>query len=494
MLAKSKLSKIAWKALATPVFTVAALGMSMPCARADEQITPHQIAVWKEWSYSLALQAASWGGPIVTMYALRHLDAIGSNAKACPNTIWRMEDISTPELSKEAGYVTPNVNVIYGFGFMDLRQEPIILEVPDSNNRYYMVEIVDMWTNAFAYVGGKSTGYKGGKFALVGPDWKGSLPIGVQRIDCPTPWVLLQPRVHIYVDGEIDLAGARKILQAIKPLGLAQFTGKPTPATPNYNYLAPTPVNPDLPVSAMNYKDPLQFWELLMAAMNENPPPQDQITALLPMFKPLGIDLGKPWDRSKLAPEILEVMKQAAQKIGPILARLPFGTVYRGAFIPPPTIGNPGTDYQTRAVIARVGLTANIPYESVYWMQTHDIEGNPLSGDKRYTMTFKEGIPFYEPGFWSITMYDSQNNYTIPNPINRYMLGSDTIGLKKNADGSFTIYIQKDSPGKDKESNWLPSPTGIFYLVPRSYAPKPEIIRILTDVKSWPIPTIVPVK
>jgi hypothetical protein len=112
-------------------------------------LAPGEVKAWKEWTYTLAVQAATWGGPLVTMYSLRYNDAVGAKAKARPNQIWRMENISTPELSKEAGYVTPNVNTVYGFGFMDLRREPIILSVPDSQGLYYMVEIVDMWTNAF---------------------------------------------------------------------------------------------------------------------------------------------------------------------------------------------------------------------------------------------------------------------------------------------------------------------------------------------------------
>lgn len=448
----------------------------------------------EEWLNSLCLQAATWGAPLITMYALRDRDAVGAYAKAKPNAIWRMEDISTPELSKESGYVTPNVNVIYGFGFMDLRKEPIILEAPDSNNRYYMIEIVDMWTNAFAYVGGKTTGYKGGKFALVGPGWNAPLPADVQKINCPTPWVLLQPRVHIYNKGQVDLTGAKAILNGIKVTGYSEFMGKPTLTVMNYNYPAPDPVDKDSSVSVLNYKDPLQFWEILSLAINENPPPKDQIAALLPSFKVLGIELGKPWDRSKLSPMVLASMKNAASKISDTLAHLVFGTLYKGAFIPPPSIGNAGADYMTRAVVARVGLTANIPYESVYWMYTLDANGSPLTGSKKYTMTFKEGIPFFEPGFWSITMYDAASNYTVPNPINRYMIGSDSSQLKKNSDGSFTIYIQKDSPGKDKESNWLPSPSSPFYLAPRSYAPKPQTIGILSDVNSWSVPALAPVQ
>lgn len=461
---------------------------------ADENFASAKTKSTKEWYDSLALQAATWGAPLVTMYILRHDDAVGPKAKAPPQTIWYMDNISTPELSKEAGYVTPNVNVIYGFGFMDLRKEPIIVEAPDSNGLYYMVEIVDMWTNAFAYIGGVSTGYKGGKFLLAGPGWKGETPAGVQRIDCPTPWVLLQPRVHIYNNGKTDLARAREVLKSIKPFGFMAYTGKQAVPSEKYDYPFAERTDTSQPVSALNYKDPLQFWEHLAIAMNENPPPQDQITALLPMFEPLGIVLGKPWDRTSILPEALEAMKEAAANIGGILAMLKFGTFHKGADFPPPSIGNPGNDYLTRAIIARVGLTANTPKEAIYWMYGMDSDGKQLTGDKKYTMTFTKELPYYTPGFWSITLYDATNNYTAPNPIDRYMLGSDTPDMKKSADGSFTIYIQKDSPGKDKESNWLPSPAGPFYLTPRAYAPKPEAIKILTDVNAWPVPTVDHVK
>ncbi len=422
-------------------------------------LTAAQSQAEDAWTYSLALQTANWGAPLVTMYDMRYLDAIGPARKASPNAIWRMENTSTPALSKESGYVTPNVNVVYGFGFLDLGPEPVILSVPDSKGLYYVVEIVDMYTNAFAYAGGKMTGYAGGKFALVGPGWKGQLPKGVRRIDCPTRWVLLQPRAHLYHDGKQDLARARQVLNEITTTGLADFEGKTPVKASTYDYPAPIVTNPDLPVSALDFKDPLQFWELLSVAMNENPPPKDQITALLPSFKPLGIELGKKWDRSNVSPAVLATMTKAVSAIAPMLAELPFGSHYQGAFIPAPTIGNSQSDYRTRAVIARIGLTANTPFEAVYWMYTVDSAAQPLTGAKRYTMTFKEGLPYIPPGFWSLTMYDATNNYTVPNKLNRYMLGSDTPKLKKNQDGSFTIYIQADDPEGDKEFELAPRPS-----------------------------------
>ena len=243
----------------------------------------------------------------------------------------------------------------------------------------------------------------------------------------------------------------------------------------------------------MNYKDPLQFWEILSAVINENPPPKDQITSVMPKYKPLGIELGKTWDRSKVDPIVLKAMKRAAEDIGPMLSNLPFGQVVNGWFMPGPTIGNSQTDYRTRAIIARIGLTANTPKEAVYYQGTLDSDGNQLTGAKRYTITFQKTPPYIAPGFWSLTMYDGSNNYTVPNELDRYFLGSDTP-MKTNKDGSLTIYIQKDNPGKDKEANWLPAPPGPFYLIPRAYAPGQAMVESLSNAKAYTPPPVVAVK
>jgi hypothetical protein len=399
-----------------------------------------------------------------------------------------MEDISTPELSQAAGYVTPNVNTLYGFGFLDLAAQPIILTVPDSNGRYYMVEIVDFWTNAFVYVGGGATGYKGGKFALVGPGWKGWLPPDVKRIDAPTRWVLIQPPVH--VAGRDDLPVAKAVLDAITVEGLAEAGGRKAPAAPAYHYAAPEFSDAKLPVSALAFKDPLQFWEILAEALIENAPPPDQVSALLPLFEPLGIVPGKPWDRSKIDPVVAEAMAEVAKGLGTTLALLPGATFRNGWRRSPPTIGDFGTDYLTRARTARNGLTANTPREAIYIGGFAGSDGKPLSGSNRYAVTFKVLPPFVEPGFWSLTLYDSANNYTVPNPINRYALGSDDKTLKLNADGSLTIYLQKDSPGPAKEANWLPAPSGHYYLLLRAYAPGEAPMRSQTEPDGFPLPPI----
>jgi hypothetical protein len=450
----------------------------------------------QQWVRALALQAAGYGAPIVAMYNLRSTVAFGSNASTGANKIWRIEDIATPAIAAKLGYVTPNVNVIYGFGFIDLAQQPIVLKVPDSHNRYYMVEAVDMWTNAFAYVGGTATGYKGGTFALVGPGWRGGLPAGVKRIDAPTRWVELQPRV--YVKDSADLGAAKAVLGAIQIEGLAEFERKAAPPSLAYHYVKPS-IDTKVASSSMQFTDPLQFWEILSAAMNENPPPEPEIESVLPQYRYLGIKLGTQWTPNSVSPAVREEMAQAASEIGPMLnATASFlGNVANGWVIPPANIGLYGADYVTRAVVAVIGLTSNTPNEAIYYQAYQDAAGHPLTGVKRYAITFKAPrsyLAVQSSGFWSMTMYDAVTSYTVPNRIDRYALGSND-SLKRNADGSFTIYVQHDDPGTRKESNWLPAPAGPFYLTLRVYAPSASLAKALADPATFAGPAaIVPVR
>jgi hypothetical protein len=456
--------------------------VSVSIARADEvsgqslQAPTDAVTNGGTWLFGLAQQAATYAVPIVAMYNLRAATSVGPDAKVSPNEIWRVDHITNPTIAAQAGYVTPNVNVIYGFGFMDLGQQPIILEAPDSEGRYYMVQMVDMWTNAFAYVGGVATGYKGGTYALVGPGWQGQLPPGVKRIDCPTRWVEVQPRVH--VKNATDLAGAQKVLHAIRVMGLAQYDGSPAAAPLAYQYETPK-IDPTIASSHMQFVDPLQFWEIFSAAMNENPPPKSEIESVLPQFKHLGIQLGRPWRREAVPAPILQPMSSAAKAIGPMMIALlrVAGRPSNGWIIPPANVGMAAADYPSRAIVAVNGLTANIPQEAIYYTSIADATGKPLTGGKRYSLTLKESmqcIKAIPPGFWSITAYDAASGFTIPNVLDRYALGSDDE-LKRNADGSFTLHVQRDNPGPDRESNWLPISTAPFYLIIRVYAPVREI-------------------
>ena len=290
------------------------------------------------------------------------------------------------------------------------------------------------------------------------------------------------------------LDAARKVLSEIQTQTLSSYLGKPAMAAPKYDYPSPNFENPKFPVSNMDFKDPLQFWELLSTAMNENPPPKDEIAALLALFEPLGLELGKQWDRSKVDPVTLNAMKRAAQAIPDIMAQIPLGRLTNFWYIPPPSIGDYGTDYVIRAFVARNGLTANTPKEAIYLLGRMDTEGQPLTGAKNYTMTFKQTPPFHEPAFWALRLFDATNFYPVPNPINRYILGSDFPDMKKNSDGSLTVYLQNLSPGKDKEANWLPTPKGPFLLILGTYAPGEALIESLTNAGAYEPPPAVPVQ
>ena len=475
------------RALAASGAALAAAG-APEAAGADEAIeapTPAKDASAalkgvEVWGGALALQAATYAAPMVAMYLLRDATCFKPGAKARPNAIWRIANIATPEIAQQSGYVTPNVNVVYGFGFMDLAAEPVVLGAPDSRGRYYMIEVCDMWTNAFAYPAGGPSGYAGGTFALAGPGWKGELPAHVERIDCPTRWIELQPRV--FVRDHADLAAAEAVLSAITVKGLSEFNGGPAPAPAAYRYEAPR-IAPHVASSQLLFDDPLQFWSIFSETLNENPPPADEIAAVLPQFKYLGIELGKPWRPEAVNPAVLGGMKQAAAGIGRLMAaNVAIRNAVQGGWaVPRANVGLPGADYLTRAIVAVLGLTANTVEQAIYFTGLLDAEGEPLTGAKRYTATFTQPMPYIEPvppGFWSLTMYDDATKLTVPNPIDRYSLGG-ADPIQRNADGSFTLYLQKDNPGADKLANWLPAPAGRFYLILRNYAPSPAMVRAI---------------
>jgi DNA sulfur modification protein DndE len=182
-------------------------------------------------------------------------------------------------------------------------------------------------------------------------------------------------------------------------------------------------------------------------------------------------------------------MKRAAEDIGPLLNSLPTGEFVNGWFMPPAILGNFGADFRTRAITARIGLTANTPREAVYFLAKVDQDSGLFTGANRYTLTFPRTPPYIPPGFWSLTMYDGSNNYTVPNQINRYALGSDDP-LKASEDGSVTIYLSRASPGEDRKANWLPTPTGQFYLVLRAYAPGEAMIEALANPRAYTPPVV----
>ncbi|MGO4221389.1 DUF1254 domain-containing protein [Lysobacter sp. TAF61] len=381
--------------------------------------------------------------------------------------------------------VSPNADTLYSIAWLDLSKEPMVLSVPDMGKRFYMMEMMGAWTDVFASPGSRTTGTGKGDFAVVGPGWKGTLPEGLKTIQSPTNLVWLIGRTQ--TNGKSDYKAVHAIQDKYRLVPLSGW-GKP--------YQAPTglPVAADIdmktpPPAQVASMDAATFFGRLNRLMQDNPPSAADAPAL-ERFAKLGIAPGKPFDAASLDPAVAaaldEGMKAGREKLI-AETKAPRGKEINGWTVLPPNVANFGTDYSTRAVVALVGLGANLPSDAIYPHAVADSDGQPLNGANRYTMKFAKGQLPPVKAFWSITTYNDKQAF-IQNPINRYAIG-DRDKLRFDPDGSLTLYIQKDSPGKDKEANWLPVPEGSFNLFMRLYWPEQTIVD-----GTWKMPPVERVK
>jgi hypothetical protein len=396
-------------------------------------------------------EAYIWGYPLAatvrTGKVISHFTPI--------NTFLRMSNLAT---SKFKAVVTPNVDTLYASAWLDLAKGTLILTVPAIKDRYYSVQFLDAYTNSFAYVGTRATGTQVGKYLIVGPSSQKNLPSGIPTIKAPTNNVWLIVRVE--VKGIDNLTQAHALLQKIT---LSPLQGKGTPIF--------SKLPKGLPLAIP--KAGIEFFDELGEAVKDNPPSDKE---LLKQFESVGIGLGRKPSQEIKDPKLRKLYTEAIQegekRIDQTINSL--GERVHGwdhNF----NIGSYGTNYLLRAAIAKHVLGANIPEEAVYLKASTDSNGQPLSGNRRYAIHFdKNQIPPVK-GFWSITIYDSKTKALVPTPSGRYAVGSNSK-LIYNLDSSFDIYIQHKAP-KGKESNWLPTPPGQFYLIFRLYIPTEKILQ-----------------
>ena len=420
----------------------------------------------------LGVEAYVFGYPLVLMDVTR---AVTTNApkaeggKAPINQLVHLREFPDYTFTD---VVSPNADTLYSFGWLDLRKEPQILSVPDVGKRYYLMPMLDAWTNVFASPGARTTGTGKGDFAIVGPQWTGTLPQGVHVINAPTNMVWLIGRTQ--TNGASDYAAVQVVQDQYKLTPLSSW-GK--------SYAPPTnaPVAPGVdartpPVNQVADMDAATFFGRLNALMKENPPAAADAPALA-RFAKVGVGPGKPFDLTSMDPGAARGLKRSVEAgqleiIGE--AKRPHGQQVNGWDVSPANTANFGTDYTYRAVVALAGLGANLPADAIYPCASVDGDGQPLHGKHRYAIRFAKGQLPPVNAFWSLTMYNAKRTF-IRNPIDRYAIG-DRDKLARNPDGSTTIYLQRDSPGPDKESNWLPAPPDSFNVVLRLYWPKKEII------------------
>jgi hypothetical protein len=397
------------------------------------------------------------------------------------------------------GVVRSNFDTLYSVAWLDMTKEPVVITAPDTDERYYLLPMLDMWTDVFASPGWRTTGTKAGTFLVTPPGWRPDLrdkfidefklPEGTQRIDAPTPHVWLIGRTK--TDGPPDYDAVHKIQAGLKVTLLSEWGKPPKPVDVEIDPSVDMKTPPKVQVDTM----PAGKYFAYAAELLKLEPPHITDEPILAQMKKIGIEPGKSFDISKLDPDVQKALESAPQEAQRLMAwKLPtLARVANGWAMNTDTVGVYGNYYLKRAILAQQGLGANVPEDAIYPMNLADESGKPLDGTNKYTLTFEKGAMPPVSAFWSITLYDSEG-FQVGNSLNRFAVSS-WMPFEYNADGSLDLYIQNESPGKDKEANWLPAPKTPFNLLMRMYAPKSEVLIGKWNpppvTKALPLPSLV---
>jgi hypothetical protein len=379
--------------------------------------------------------------------------------------------------------VRPNFDTLYSSAFLDLTKEPVVVSAPDTNGRYYLLPMLDMWTDVFASPGWRTTGTEAADYLVTPPGWTGTVPSGMTRISAPTPYVWIIGRTK--TDGPPDYDAVHMIQAGYKITPLSEW-GKP--AKPVEAKIDPTvdmKTPPKIQVDTM----PAGKYFAYAAELLKVNPPHTTDEPIIARMRRIGIEPGKSFDLAKVDPAIHDALTNVPAQAQKLMAsKLPtLAPVVNGWQMNTDTIGVYGNYYLKRALVAQAGLGANLPEDAIYPLNIADDSGKPLDGANKYTLHFDKGATPPVGAFWSVTLYDNEG-FQVPNALNRFAVSS-WMNLKQNADGSLDLYFQSESPGKDKEANWLPAPKGAFNLTLRLYGPKSEAL-----VGTWNPPPVARVR
>jgi hypothetical protein len=413
---------------------------------------------------SLSYDAYTYLYPLVMMEVSRrqgvNVEAGTKPGFGPPNEFHHIRAFPTAEFRS---VVRPNFDTLYSSAWLDLTEGPVVLRALDTNDRYFMLAMLDMWTDVFANPGKRTTGSGTQSFAVVGPGHAGELPDADSMIRAPTPWVWVIGRTQTNGPGDYDAVHAVQDGYTITSLHERTYTidaGEDTTSEP---------------LRLVNGMSAAEFFAYACDALAVNPPHASDFS-ILARIANLGIVPGERFDASGLAPGVLgEIEAGAAAARESIVGNTAgFGTQVDGWSISTETIGVYGNAYLKRATVALGGLGANPPEDAVYPVLLSDSDGDPISGEQDYVIHFDaDKLPPVDP-FWSITMYDAEG-YQVANELDRFAIG-DRDQLAYNPDGSLDILIQHTNPGPEREANWLPAPTGSLGITMRLYAPRPEIL------------------
>lgn len=441
------------------VFALAMLPVGATSATAAPAVTPAEAR-------AIAKEAYIYGYPLVDNYRIQYayyVDKNNPNFKAPWNQIKNVNSVFTPA---DTSVQTPNSDTPYSWIGLDLRAEPIVISVPAiEKKRYYDVEIWDSYTYIVGYAGSRTTGNDAGNFMVVGPSWKGETPKGIKKVYVSdTDFGVVVFRTQLF--DPADIGNVEKIQSQYKSQPLSAFLGsKPPPAAPAVDFIKP--------LTKEEQKASLEFFNIMNFVLSHSPTVPSE-AALRERFAKIGVDGGMTFDPAKLSPEMKAAIEQgradAWQAFAGGVEEMTEGKITSGDVFGSREFLKDNYLYRW---LATIGIYGNAKEEAMYPIYRVDSQGMPLSGTDRYTMRFAPGQ--YPPihAFWSLTMYELPSSLLVANPIDRYLINSPMLPqMKKDADGGFTIYIQNESPGKDKESNWLPAPKGPFATYMRLYWPK----------------------
>lgn len=363
--------------------------------------------------------------------------------------------------------VRPNFDTLYSSGWLDLTRGPVVVSVPDTDGRYYLLPMLDMWTDVFASVSKRTTGTGAGHYAIIPPGWSGKLPAEVQRISAPTPYAWIIGRTQ--TNGPADYEVVHRIQDGYTMTPLSQW-GKPPP--PISVTIDPTVDMTTAPLDQVNAMSGADFFRYAADLLILHPPHITDQPIVAQMHRILGLIAGESFAPTQADAAVQTAIEQApAAGLRRMNAKLPtLARVVNDWQLNTDTMGVYGTYYLKRAIVAMIGLGANLPEDAIYPLNLGDSEKRPLTGANRYVLSFPRGEQPPADAFWSVTLYDEQG-FQVANPLNRFALSS-WMPLTTNPDGSLDLYIQHDSPGSNKETNWLPAPTGSFNLTMRLYAPR----------------------
>ena len=434
----------------------------------------------------LGTDAYIYGYPLITMeYTRRVITNVEKveGTHAPMGQLIRMREYPTAAFKD---VTAPNADTLYTTCFLYLSKEPYVLSLPDAHGRYYLFPMLDGWTDVFQAPGKRTTGTGAQTYAITGPGWKGMLPKGVKEYKSPTAIVWVLGRIYCAGTPE-DYTAVHKMQDEVSVVPLSAY-GKPY--TPPEGKVDPS-IDMKTPVrDQVNALSSEAYFSLLATLMKDNPPAKADAPMVSKLAR-LGVVPGEAFDPSKLGEEgakaLAEVPKLGFEKIMGHFKDA--GRMENGWTFSTKT-GLYGTEYLQRAFITAIGLGANRPQDAVYPTSEADAEGKPYSGANQYVMHFDKGQLPPADGFWSLTMYNAEY-FFVANPLNRYSI-SARQNLKANADGSTDLYIQNESPGADKESNWLPAPEDKFILMLRLYWPREKNPSILNG--TWKIPAVKTVK